>query len=257
MYVATVATTLQSATRATVFIDGGSNVTVDAAIEPLEHLQVGGSGGGSLDLRGAAAISVNGEYLQLSDGSLRIELNESTVSTALLSVGGQATLAGILEVELADGYLPAVNDEFALLAASSDLQSEFDEIELPELGPALDWNLHVEGNTLLLSVVYDRIPGDFNLDGLVDTADYTIWRDTQGDTGEGLAADGSGPTPGVPDGVVDEFDYAIWKSNFGATAFNYETGVGVPEPATAALVLLAFLSTVSYRGEKLRRQPVE
>ena len=51
MYVATVATPLSGATRATVFIDGGSNVTVDAAIAPLEHLQVGGGAGGELDLR--------------------------------------------------------------------------------------------------------------------------------------------------------------------------------------------------------------
>ncbi len=46
-------------------IDGGSSVTVDSAIEPVEHLQIGGT----LDLaRGAAAISVNGDYQQTNDG---------------------------------------------------------------------------------------------------------------------------------------------------------------------------------------------
>jgi hypothetical protein len=251
MYVATVATPIASETGATVFIVGGSSVTIDSEIDPLEHLQVGGDGGGSLNLQGDAAISLNGEYRQLANGSLRIALSESTVPTAILTVGAQATLAGLLQVELADGYVPTVNDEFALLSAGSELQGEFDQIELPELGQALNWNLHVEDNTLLLSVVYDRIPGDFNLDGRVDTADYTIWRDTQGHTGEGLAADGSGPTPGVPDGMVDEHDYAIWKSNFGATAFDEGTGLGVPEPATAAILLLALLGTAFYRGEKM------
>ena len=47
--------------------------------------------------------------------------------------------------------------------------------------------------------------GDFNLDGRVDTADYTVWRNKLG-TGF-IAADASG------NGSVDQADYNIWKAN--------------------------------------------
>jgi hypothetical protein len=46
--------------------------------------------------------------------------------------------------------------------------------------------------------------GDFNGDGMVDGADYTLWAD--GDA----SADANG------DGVVDLADYTIWSDNLGA-----------------------------------------
>jgi hypothetical protein len=50
--------------------------------------------------------------------------------------------------------------------------------------------------------------GDYNGNGHVDAADYTVWRNTLGST-SALAADGDGS------GTVDEADYALWKTNFG------------------------------------------
>jgi Type I phosphodiesterase / nucleotide pyrophosphatase len=55
------------------------------------------------------------------------------------------------------------------------------------------------------------LPGDYNHDGHVDAADYTIWQDTKGSTTD-LRADGN------RDGVVDQADYDLWKANFNATA---------------------------------------
>ena len=60
------------------------------------------------------------------------------------------------------------------------------------------------------------LAGDYNSNGIVDAADYTVWRDTLGSTSD-FRADGSGSTPGVPDGVVDALDYDFWKANFGQT----------------------------------------
>ncbi|MEM8864875.1 MAG: PEP-CTERM sorting domain-containing protein [Planctomycetota bacterium] len=57
-----------------------------------------------------------------------------------------------------------------------------------------------------------RNPMDYNSDGAVNAADYTVWRDSLGQTGPGLAADGNG------DEVVDIVDYENWKTNFGADA---------------------------------------
>jgi endonuclease/exonuclease/phosphatase family metal-dependent hydrolase len=58
------------------------------------------------------------------------------------------------------------------------------------------------------------LEGDYNSNGIVDTADYSVWRDTLSSTTD-LRADGSGSTAGVPDGFVNALDYDFWKANFG------------------------------------------
>ena len=87
--------------------------------------------------------------------------------------------------------------------------------------------------------------GDFNLDGRVDSADYTVWRDRRGTNS--LAADASG------NGSVDQADYNIWKANFGLVAATGGGSIGeaaaaVPEPATAVLVLLLALAAPGHRS---------
>ncbi len=66
------------------------------------------------------------------------------------------------------------------------------------------------------------LAGDYNLDGIVDAADYTVWQDTLGSSSD-LRADGD------LNGIVGMSDYALWLQNFGTTA-----GGGsfftVPEP---------------------------
>jgi hypothetical protein len=53
--------------------------------------------------------------------------------------------------------------------------------------------------------------GDYNGNGTVDAADYTVWRNAFGQAGAALGADGN------DDGVIDDLDYDIWKANFGET----------------------------------------
>jgi hypothetical protein len=52
------------------------------------------------------------------------------------------------------------------------------------------------------------LPGDYNFNGTVDAADYTVWRNTLGSMND-LRADGDG------DGTVQPADYGFWKSRFG------------------------------------------
>jgi len=65
----------------------------------------------------------------------------------------------------------------------------------------------------------NQLAGDFNRDGVVDTADYPVWRFSMGSASHpGAGADGNG------DGVVDTADYAIWRSNLGQRTENIGGG---------------------------------
>lgn len=55
---------------------------------------------------------------------------------------------------------------------------------------------------------------DFNNNGTVDAADYTIWRNNLGLTGTGTRATGDA----TGDGNVNAADYAAWKTTFGAVS---------------------------------------
>ncbi len=88
----------------------------------------------------------------------------------------------------------------------------------------------------LTGTVIERLEGDYNFDGRVDAADYTVWRDTLGETVvlAGAGADGNG------DGVVDVADYSVWRAHFGQTSSASLTAATVPEPSS--LVGLALVS---------------
>ncbi|QDU87933.1 hypothetical protein Pla175_13000 [Pirellulimonas nuda] len=99
------------------------------------------------------------------------------------------------------------------LAPAADLEVDFDDVRL-HFASSLD--------------------GDFNFDGAVDAADYTVWRDTLG-SGSILSADAN------ENGVVDSEDYLVWADNFGAiiAAGSVELEpVAVPEPAAAWVAAL-------------------
>lgn len=79
-------------------------------------------------------------------------------------------------------------------------------------------------------------PGDFNGDGMVDLADYTVWRDNLG-ADESVLPDGSGDNSGT----VDVGDYNTWKGSFGSPVSQgaITASTQIPEPTTISLGALA------------------
>jgi hypothetical protein len=95
-----------------------------------------------------------------------------------------------------------------------------------------------------LVLVSDGLPGDFNRDGMVDSADYVVWRDTFEQTGN-LAADAN------EDNIVDADDYALWRTNFGrsSSASISARHAAVPEPGSLVLILTAGVAIFSSRQD--------
>jgi phospholipase/lecithinase/hemolysin len=70
-----------------------------------------------------------------------------------------------------------------------------------------------------------RLPGDFNHDNIVDSADYVLWR-----------------AGGTPLHIAD--DYNVWRARLGQTAASgasTSASLSVPEPTSITLVLLIIL----------------
>jgi pectinesterase len=114
------------------------------------------------------------------------------------------------------------------------------EAELGEFSKT-SWLGGTDGWNPVIAAVPPVLQGDYNDDGVVDAADYTVWRDSVG---------GSGPllNETASPGSVDEEDYSAWRSNFSATR---DAGVGslgvVPEPAGMAMILTGLLGSACRR----------
>ena len=79
-------------------------------------------------------------------------------------------------------------------------------------------------------IIRDALPGDYNENGVVDTADYVVWRNS---VGPNMMP--NDPTPGT----VDDLDYTFWRSRFGATSDSGSAAgfaaTTVPEPTTLCI----------------------
>jgi hypothetical protein len=103
------------------------------------------------------------------------------------------------------------------------------------------FTINVPYRSIVALVIAPRLPGDYNDDGVVDAADYTVWRDTMGQSGDDLSADGTGPS-GTPDGIVNSLDYEYWKENFGHLPESSGASlVNVPESSSFLVVVWALL----------------
>jgi hypothetical protein len=107
-----------------------------------------------------------------------------------------------------------------------------------------DVGIHPAGAHMagILSVINPA--GDYNRNGIVDAADYVLWRKTLGQTGRGLPADGN------DSGEVESGDYTVWRGHFGKTAAG-PSSVGaittVPEPAAIVMFLAGLLPLLNTR----------
>ena len=92
----------------------------------------------------------------------------------------------------------------------------------------------VGGRIDMGAVEYQPNPllGDYNFDGIVDAADYTVWVDSQF-TNQVYFSQVDLRADGDANGIVDQADYDFWKSHFGNTLAG---SVASTPPAEAILI---------------------
>ena len=227
---------------------GSGTGTGDVTVEASATLGGSGSIAGSVALHDSATLapaastgtlSVGGDvsFADLADLSIEIG-GRGEGEFDVLDITGSATLAGILDVSLLGDFLPAVGNTFEILTSTGGVGGVFANESFPDLGALLTMDALYDDNSVTLAVV-PTLAGDYNANGVVDAADYTVWRDELGQSGLGLAADGTG-ADGIPDGVVDPLDYQFWKDRFGDTLGSASLSKSaVPEPASFVLWILA------------------
>ncbi|MEM6732336.1 MAG: hypothetical protein AAF658_12325 [Myxococcota bacterium] len=111
-----------------------------------------------------------------------------------------------------------------------------DSFEYFVIAPTTDADFLID-NVVIDVLDVSTLDGDFNNDGSVDAADYTVWRDNEGSNDETLISGA-----GVDDGVINFLDYNLWVTNYGnEVTLDFETantsslppaaGGAVPEPS--------------------------
>lgn len=104
-----------------------------------------------------------------------------------------------------------------------------------------DGQVELEDAEVLVTELVRSTPGDFNLDGTVDAADYTVWRDNQG---PGLLGDADF------DGDADADDLVVWENAYGFVRESLAlipSSTAVPEPAAIGLLLLGAVGLLARR----------
>lgn len=105
----------------------------------------------------------------------------------------------------------------------------------------------VSGGLVTVSVASAALLGDYNSNGIVDAADYTVWRNKSG-TNTPVPNDGGLGTP------IGPAHYTLWKQNFnpsgGAGSSHALSVQAVPEPGT---LLLSFIGSVFVLLKAARR----
>jgi autotransporter-associated beta strand protein len=214
-----------------VVVNSGAHIAPGASIESLDVSSLTLNSGSILDFELGAPGTSDLLNVTLSDG---LTINGGTLN--LFDAGG-----------LASGTYTLIGYAGSLLGSGVGTFLS----QIPN-GPAgFNYALDNTGSTidLIVSSIITNT-ADFNGDGIIDAADYVLWRKYDGTTGTGTqqTGDANGDTN------VDSLDYDIWVATFGDTVPGSGAGGGGAVPEPGATVLLALAAPIfAWRRRGLRR----
>jgi T5SS/PEP-CTERM-associated repeat protein len=210
-----------------------------------ETLHVGRYGQGTLNIVNGGLVSVG--------TVLTIDYNGGHDSFINLSSGGQLALYGEVEDSLTQ-FLGLVQGSDAIRYWSTDLA---DWAPITDATYGIDYTLEyltsgdLAGHTVLtVGTVPSPVAGDFNGDGIVNLADYTVWRDNLGAADDSAIAHVGDGMPGVDGG-----DYEVWKTQFGEQqdSSSIRGITAVPEPTALVMVAGVLVVALRYVDRRPRR----
>ena len=155
----------------------------------------------------SGALSITGDYTQLADAALYMELGGTTPvdEHCVLAVSGSAALNGELRIIPVGGFVPEAGQEFEIVTAAV-VTGEFTSLTADER-----WCVAYEPTRVTVALAE---PGDFDADCDVDLGDYAEWADCM-----------LGPNVDVPtactcadsdgDGDLDLADFADLQQRIG------------------------------------------
>ncbi|MGL4513758.1 MAG: hypothetical protein ACRCT8_11765 [Lacipirellulaceae bacterium] len=204
-----------------------SNANVDASV----FFRVGGGTGGSFD----SGVAVNNTFnivpamSTTAANQVRLEVvtgdfQSGAPGSVSLFLNGSATPIDI-------NGAAAGNDVDFVWDAEGAAYMGFSRNSSPTL-LSID-NLRISVPTAAAT------PGDYNADGAVNAADYSVWRDNLGGAASALNGAGSGAATVVP------ADYDRWVANYGVGA---SSATAIPEPAAIAALAMCLAATALLRN---------
>ncbi len=99
----------------------------------------------------------------------------------------------------------------------------------------ITYNLRLRASVSIFeSPSSEELAGDYNEDGTVDAADYTVWRDSVGSIAGTLPND-------IDGGIIGMAQYSTWVSNYGMSnpLSSEVSSIAVPEPTALLLATIA------------------
>jgi len=194
-----------------------------------------------------AAVNLEGDVTFGSNSTLIIELGGLVPGDEhdQLSISGEFTPGGTLQVSLIDDLAPADGDTFDILDFAGAPGGEFDAIELPGLAGRKVWDtssLYVTGEISVIGM----LDGDTDVDWDVDDADLEAFIAVFG-------AAGDWRTDFNEDGSIDLMDFIMLRENFGTVVESAPSGqftASTPEPTTLAMFAFGALAVFRRRGRR-------
>lgn len=180
---------------------------------------------------------VAGKYNQNAGGTLEIEIGGAgSGEFDVLDTGVSATLGGELDVILTGGFMPVLGQMFPIILGSIGGTFVTTDNDLPALTNGLGWKIQYFANSVRLDVVAAPLTGDHNNDGIVDAADYVLWRKSPSAYG------------GDPAG------YNEWRQHFGdVMPAGSGANAAVPEGSSVIMLVVGAFVLAGMQGARRGR----